>query len=99
MNESMNKFLPPDFVAKMRKEVSPQEQRELSQLIINGIDLVTVTARHMNTSADCVMVFAAAIAYLKLTYVGMGALTEEEFDNRFKNSVDASLTFLKHHSQ
>ena len=98
MNESMNKFLPPEFVAKLRKEVSPQEQRELSQLIINGIDLVTVTAKNVNSRADCVMVFAAAIAYLKLTYVSMGALTEDEFDRRFKNSVEASLAIIKNHS-
>ena len=98
MNESMNKFLPPDFVAKMRKEVSPQEQQELIQLMISGIDLVTVTAKHMITSGDCVMVLAAAIAYLKLSYVSSGLLTETEFDHRFKNSVEASLAIFKNHS-
>lgn len=98
MNESMNKFLPPEFAAKLRKETELQQHLKSVQLLIDGIDLVSTIAKHKSNDADCVMVIAAAVAYIKLSYTSAGKLTEEEFDARFGSSVGASLNVMKNYA-
>ena len=99
MNESMKKFMSPEFVASLEKQQQEDEHREVLKLIVKGIESVLSNTSDEASVGDTVMITAASVAFLRLSFIERGWLTAQEFDDKFMHSVNLSYICMLQHNK